>query len=77
MVELRYSKRRRISALREILKPGYSIMIAHLDRDYEPDEKVEDKDVRKLETIIKFHDRESVEGMIKALQDITKEWKDV
>ena len=65
------------SSLHEILKPGYSVIIAHLDRDYEPSEKVEDKDVRKLETLIKFHDREIVEEMIKALQDIAKEWKDV
>ena len=77
MIELKYSKRRRFAGLHEILKPGYSVMIAHLDRDYEPDEKIEDKDVRKLETILKFHDRESVEEMIVALQNIAKEWKDV
>ena len=77
MIDLKYSKRRRFAGLREILNPGYSVLIAHLEREYEPDEKLEDKDIRKLEPIMHFHDKESVEGMITALQNIAKEWKDV
>ena len=54
---------------------GYSILICWLKKDFETGTKFELEDVDKIQTVIHFCDRESVEQTVKALNWILKNWK--
>lgn len=73
----KYDKnRQRIIVCKDMLKAGYSIMIAHLNREYADDEKVEVEDIVRTETVLRFSDKGSVEKMIEVLSIIRDEWGD-
>lgn len=73
----KYDKnRQRIIVCKDMLKAGYSIMIAHLNMEYADDEKVEVEDIVRTETVLRFSDKGSVEKMIEVLSIIRDEWGD-
>ncbi len=78
-MEIISSKRRRIIVYEDMLHGGYSVMMAYLCRPYEDDEKVGVEDIRKVDTLMHFCDKGSVEKMIEVLTNIRDEWgkKDV
>lgn len=71
--------KQRIIICQDMLKAGYSVMIAHLNREYADDEKVQVEDIVRTETVLRFSDKGSVEKMIEVLSIIRDEWgnKDV
>lgn len=71
--------KQRIIICKDMLKVGYSVMIAYLNREYADDEKVQVEDIVRTETVLRFSDKGSVEKMIEVLSIIRDEWgnKDV
>lgn len=57
---------------------GFDLVVCWLDKnkEYESGQTFELKDIRKIEAVIHFCDKESVESMKKVLEFILKQWKE-
>ena len=74
-VQIGHNLRKGMLAYRNIKNGGFTVMIVWLKKDYSSGAEYDLEDIDKIDTVLHFCDKESMESMVKLLTKILKDWR--